>query len=188
MGKVFLVSDTHFGHNNICNFTTDSGEKLRPWDNAPEMDEAMVEYWNETVKEGDKVYHLGDVAIAKKHLATISRLNGRKILIRGNHDTFEAKDYLQYFKDIRGVHVLSGMILSHIPIHEESLARFSINVHGHLHSRRVMKNGLIDPRYYSVCVEQIGFKPIEMNELVERIRSQGGSNELKAKQVNDCPT
>jgi len=47
MGKVFLVSDTHFGHNNICNFTTDSGEKLRPWESAAEMDEAMVEIFVE---------------------------------------------------------------------------------------------------------------------------------------------
>jgi len=51
-----------------------------------------------------------------------------------------------------------------------------------------MKDGLIDPRYYSVCVEQIGFKPIEMNELVERIKLQGGSIELKSKEINDCPT
>lgn len=184
--KVFFVSDTHFGHNNICKFTTDSGEKLRPWENAFEMDEALIQSWNETVRECDKVYHLGDVAIAKRHLTTLSKLNGRKILIRGNHDIFDAKDYLQYFKDIRGVHVLNGMILSHIPIHEESLARFSINVHGHLHSRRVMKDGLIDPRYYSVCVEQISFKPIEMSDLVERIKSQGGSVDLKPKENSDC--
>ena len=152
------------------------------------MDEALIQSWNETVKECDKVYHLGDVAIAKRHLTTLSKLNGRKILIRGNHDIFDAKDYLQYFKDIRGVHVLNGMILSHIPIHEESLARFSVNVHGHLHSRRVMKDGIIDPRYYSVCVEQINFKPIEMSDLVERIKSQGGSVELKPKENSDCAT
>jgi len=184
--KVFFISDTHFGHNNICKFTTDSGEKLRPWESASEMDEALVQSWNETVRECDKVYHLGDVVIAKKHLETLSKLNGRKILIRGNHDIFEAKDYLQYFKDIRGVHVLNGMILSHIPIHEESLARFSINVHGHLHSRRVMKDGQIDPRYYSVCVEQVGFKPIEMSDLVQRIKSQGGSVELKPREYSSC--
>lgn len=186
--KVFLVSDTHFGHENICKFTTDSGEKLRPWNNASEMDEAMIQYWNETVGESDKVYHLGDVVISKKNLQTLSKLNGKKILIRGNHDIFEAKDYLEYFKDIRGCHVTGGMIFSHIPIHEESLARFSINVHGHLHSRRVLKNGEIDPRYFSVCVEQIGFKPIQLEDLYERIKSQGGDFVLKPKEQHDCPT
>jgi len=179
MSNVFLISDTHFGHNNICKFTNDNGQKLRPWDSSDEMDEALIENWNKIVKQNDKVYHLGDVVIAKKHLSTLSKLNGRKILIKGNHDIFPAKDYLEYFKDIRGVHVLSGMILSHIPIHEESLARFSINVHGHLHSRRVMKDGIIDPRYFSVCVEQINFQPIEMSDLQNRIRMQGGSYDLK---------
>lgn len=179
MNNVFLISDTHFGHNNICNFTDDNGCKLRPWNSSDEMDEALIENWNKVVKQNDKVYHLGDVVIAKRYLSTLSKLNGRKILIKGNHDIFSAKDYLEYFKDIRSVHVLSGMILSHIPIHEESLARFSINVHGHLHSRRVMKNGLVDPRYFSVCVEQIGFQPIEMSDLQKRINMQGGSCDLK---------
>ena len=48
MPSVFLVSDTHFGHAGVCRFTrTDGVTKLRPWDNADEMDEFMVKAWNE---------------------------------------------------------------------------------------------------------------------------------------------
>ena len=186
--RVFFVSDTHFGHNNICKFTTETGEKLRPWDNASEMDEAMVELWNGVVREQDKVYHLGDVVMSKKHLSTLGKLNGKKVLIKGNHDIFKPNEYLEYFKDIRGYHVLAGMILSHVPIHPSSLERFSVNLHGHLHSNRVMLDGKIDPRYFSVCVEQIGFMPIQLEDLIERIKQQGGSTEMKPRFRDNCPS
>ncbi len=82
MPAVFLVSDTHFGHTGVCRFTRNDGvTKLRPWDNADEMDEEMVKRWNETVRPNDKVYHLGDVVINRKALKIMSRLNGDKVLI-----------------------------------------------------------------------------------------------------------
>ena len=134
----FLVSDTHFGHAGVCKFLREDGvTKLRPWDNPDEMDEAMVKAWNERVRPNDKVYHLGDVVINRRALNTLHRLNGDKVLIKGNHDIFRLEDYTPFFRDIRGYHVLNGMILSHIPVHEESLGRFGVNIHGHLHARRV---------------------------------------------------
>jgi len=47
MPAVFLVSDTHFGHLGVCKFMRSDGvTKLRPWDSAEDMDEAMVKAWN----------------------------------------------------------------------------------------------------------------------------------------------
>ena len=180
MPSVFLVSDTHFGHAGVCRFTRDDGfTKLRPWDNPDEMDEAMVKAWNETVKPTDKVYHLGDVVINRKALKTLHRLNGDKVLIKGNHDIFRLEEYTQHFREVRAYHVMNGMILSHIPIHPESLGRFGVNIHGHLHSNRVMKdNGyggkVIDPRYHSVCVELTDFRPILFEDVIKRIQEEGG--------------
>ena len=59
-----------------------------------EMDEEMIKRWNETVRPNDKVYHLGDVVINRKALTTLSRLNGDKVLIRGNHDIFKLEEYI----------------------------------------------------------------------------------------------
>lgn len=181
MSNIFLVSDTHFGHAGVCRFMREDGvTKLRPWDNTAEMDEAMVKSWNETVRPNDKVYHLGDVVINRKALQIMHRLNGDKVLIKGNHDIFRLDEYTPFFRDIRGYHVLNGLILSHIPVHEESLARFGCNIHGHLHSNRVMKvkhKGAapeIDPRYFCACVEQTDFKPIAFEEVMKRIKEQGG--------------
>ena len=188
MPSVFLVSDTHFGHAGVCRFMRNDGvTKLRPWDDPQEMDEAMIERWNERVRPNDKVYHLGDVVINRKSLTTLSRLNGDKILIRGNHDIFRDDEYRKYFRELRAYHVMNGMILSHIPIHPASLGRFGVNIHGHLHANRVMKprgvdartgeilyNTEIDPRYHCVCVEQTDFSPILFEDVIKRIKEEGG--------------
>lgn len=182
MPAVFLTSDTHFGHINICKFTNYDGTPVRPWDDVNEMDEEMVKRWNDTVRPNDKVYHLGDVVINRKSLEIMDRLNGDKVLIRGNHDIFRLRDYAKYFRDVRGYHVMNGMILSHIPISEDSLARFGCNIHGHTHGNRVMKTvgiwpfkkQVIDPRYHSVCVEHTDFRPILFEDVIKKIKAEGG--------------
>jgi calcineurin-like phosphoesterase family protein len=188
MPTTFLVSDTHFGHEKTCTvFTKQDGSLLRPFSCAEEMDEFMIKAWNERVRPNDKVYHLGDVVINRKFLHILGRLNGDKVLIRGNHDIFKLEDYTKYFRDIRGYHVMNGMIFSHVPVHPESLARFGCNVHGHLHANRVMKivgvdvktgelkyGNEIDNRYHCVCVEQTGFAPISLEEVNVRILNEGG--------------
>jgi calcineurin-like phosphoesterase family protein len=193
MPATFLISDTHFGHAGVCRFLRNDGvTKLRPWDTPEEMDEEMVKRWNERVRPRDKVYHLGDVVINRKHLTTLGRLNGDKVLIRGNHDIFKLEDFTPYFRDVRGYHVMNGMIFSHIPIHEESLGRFGVNVHGHLHANRVMRrassmmefmergvHSWIDPRYHCVCVEQTDFAPILLEDMIERIKAEGGTIEMR---------
>lgn len=183
MPATWLVSDTHFGHAGVCRFLAPDGvTKLRPWDNPEEMDEFMVKAWNERVRPTDKVYHLGDCVINRRCLPTLARLNGDKVLIRGNHDIFRDDEYRRYFRELRAYHVMNGCILSHIPIHVESLGRFGVNIHGHLHANRVMmtarfthaKKQIIDPRYHSVCVEQTDFAPILLEDVFKRIEAEGG--------------
>lgn len=165
--KTFLISDTHFGHNNCYTFTDDAGKLIRPWaKNADEGDEIMVENWNSVVKPEDKVYHLGDVAIPRHGLRHVARLNGRKVLIKGNHDHYKLKEYAELFDDVRGAWKLGEFWLTHIPVHPESI-RWKGNIHGHLHAGRVMSSPHhIDPRYVSVCVEQINATPIDFEEIV----------------------
>jgi calcineurin-like phosphoesterase family protein len=148
----------------------------------------MVRRWNERVGKNDKVYHLGDVVINRKALGIMRRLNGDKVLIRGNHDIFRDEEYREHFRELRAYHVMNGMILSHIPLHPESLGRFGVNIHGHTHQRRVMKprgvdaktgeilyGNEIDPRYHCVCVEQTDFAPILFEDVIKRIEMEGGA-------------
>lgn len=82
MSQTFFTSDTHFGHVNILAYCK------RPFRSVGEMNEAIVQRWNERVQPEDTVYHLGDFAMGKKDetLPYGKRLNGHKVLIVGNHD------------------------------------------------------------------------------------------------------
>jgi calcineurin-like phosphoesterase family protein len=154
------------------------------------MDEAMIKAWNERVKPTDKVYHLGDVVINRRALPTLARLNGDKVLIRGNHDIFPDNEYREYFRELRAYHVMDGMILSHIPLHSDSMGRFGVNIHGHTHANRVRKargvdartgeilySDEFDVRYHCVCVEQTpDFAPILFEDVIKRIEAEGGSS------------
>jgi len=187
MPATFLYSDPHFGHAGVCHFLREDGSKLRPWNDPAEMDEELVKRFNERVRPNDKCYFLGDVVINRKALPTLARLNGDKVLIRGNHDIFRDTEYREYFRELRAYHVLNGMILSHIPVHEASLGRFGTNIHGHLHASRVKKargvdartgavvySSVNDVRYHCVCVEQTDFAPILLEDVYKRIEAEGG--------------
>jgi len=166
--QTFLISDTHFSHANICKFKTNDGLPLRPFTSADEMDEHMIQAWNSVVGSKDKVYHLGDIAMCNvtKFRTIMSRLNGEKVLIKGNHDNLKLSAYAEFFKDVRACHSLDNLLLTHIPIHTESLARWRGNIHGHLHSNRVLANsGEIDIRYFSVCAEVINYVPIAFDKV-----------------------
>jgi calcineurin-like phosphoesterase family protein len=161
MPNVFLISDTHFGHANIYKFLNGDGTRVRhQFEDVEAGDSAMIENWNRVVGPKDKVYHLGDVFINRKARFILEALNGNKVLIKGNHDIFKLADYTPFFRDIRAYHVLDKIILSHVPIHRESIGRFRGNVHGHLHA-----NVVNDILYKSVCVERINYTPIEFSEI-----------------------
>jgi len=157
--KVFVISDTHFGHENIIKYCS------RPFRNAAEMDAVMIRKWNETVTNSDVVIHLGDFALGgREHAERIaSQLHGKKILILGNHDHLSENTYRQI-----GFHTVSRFpilyddlyLMSHAPLPlSETTCYF--NCYGHIHN---------DPRYTDTptskcfCVERIGYRPVLLYE------------------------
>lgn len=171
--NIFLSSDLHLGHSNILNFKRDDGvTPLRSFSDIHHMNEHIIYKHNLVVKPADKWYCLGDIAMQNKYLSLLERMNGEKILIKGNHDLEKLSTYAKYFKDVRAVHQLDGMILSHIPIHPESLSRWKVNVHGHLHHRHVLlPSGWVDQRYINVSMEQLDdYTPISLEDLKKGIK------------------
>lgn len=189
----FVISDHHFGHTNSWEkFKLADGSPLRPFTSNDEMNQTMIDRHNAKVKEHDTVYFLGDVVINRKHLHLVKQLNGRKILIRGNHDIFRDEDYREVgFEQIHGVRVFVDMfILSHIPLHPDCVTgRFRVNVHGHLHANQITllnnsaginpSTGKVDlsivqpdPRYLCVCVEQTDFTPLHFDEVEALIQKR----------------
>lgn len=164
MPKIFLTSDTHFGHNNIINLG-----KGRPFSNITEHDEALIENWNKVVGKGDIVYHLGDFSWKtdyQKIKDVLVKLNGMKFLIIGNHD--REKIHSQALKDnlwqaIRKGHEFTYIdndgketrfVLNHFPILEFNGAYRTNTVHcyGHIHN---MVN-------YDSIYKSLGFKAVHI--------------------------
>ncbi len=172
-GRTWLYSDPHFYQTNIVKFTNTDGSPLRPRDDSDKMSEDMIEWYNETVDDRDRVYILGDVAFTRRALnASVPRLKGRKVLVKGNHDVDKLSFYAEYFDDVRSYVVKKGFIMSHIPIHPGSMGRWGLNIHGHLHGNHVMieERGAPGPqrdvRYRNVCVEQTNFRPILLDKIL----------------------
>jgi len=140
------------------------------------MDWVMVDRWNSVVRPQDKVYHLGDVYMnaSKGYIENIlSKLNGHKRLILGNHDNGKDQILQKYFEKINIWRMFPefGLLLTHVPIHKQSLRENPLakgkydllNVHGHIHS-----NPSPEGPYQNVSVEVINYTPISIEEL--RIR------------------
>lgn len=168
MANTFFFADPHFGHENILKFMNPNGTKLRDFRTIEGMDEVIIMNWNKTVRPADRVYLLGDVSMAKMHIKTVGRLNGRKVLIKGNHDVYPLKEYMPYFDDIRAYKVFPAhnIICSHIPVHPRELeGRFRYNIHGHLHAETIP-----DPRYINVSAEQINYTPKSLDDILKGIQ------------------
>lgn len=174
MNNTWITSDTHFSHHNIIKFCA------RPFQSIQEMDDCLVSNWNETVKPQDHVYHLGDVTMLRggkpqqRIMATIiSRLNGHKRLILGNHDHFPVDAYLAAgFEKVRGTgRWLNNFLLSHYPVHPTSMGNAKGCIHGHIHDKQspppvthTNKDGeIVTKSYFNACVEMTGYKPVNLD-------------------------
>lgn len=177
MTKTWIISDTHFGHD-ACytRFRDENDNPIRPWAaSADEGDKIMREKWNDLIAPDDKVYHLGDVAIPRRGLQAMFGLHGRKVLIRGNHDIFKMKDYAQHFEDIRGTHKLGKFILTHYPIHEESIPAWCAGIiHGHTHGNLVRTGPWNKPdnRFYNACVEHFEGGPVLFDDIIKEFENR----------------
>ena len=168
MSNLFFISDTHFGHKNILTFRGEDGNLIRPgFDSIEEMNETIIERWNKTVGDQDKVIHCGDVAFGRDALKLCHRLKGIKHLVMGNHDGQCIAEYAKIFNKIFGVKYIGKdeAICTHVPIHDNSLRRFGLNIHGHLHEKK-----LITGKHFNVSVEQINYIPISLEEIKERLK------------------
>lgn len=166
---VFFTSDPHFGHANIIKYCN------RPFATVDEMDQALVANWNAVVAKGDEVYILGDLTMGDQALAdrVLRQLNGRKYLVRGNHDYF-AKNYagheLAWVKDY---HELKRnkqlLILSHYPFVEWNRNRHgSIHLHGHQHNHADynLSQRMEGKLRYDVGMDANNFTPVSLDKLL----------------------
>ena len=190
---IYFISDTHFNHENVIKYCN------RPFANKEEMNEALISNWNSIVTNKDIVYHLGDVALTNESEMKdiISKLNGKKYLIRGNHDK---KSVLFY--ENAGFIVLKdapikidkyNLILSHYPIPDTMIPKGYINIHGHIHNNKLNedldRSGTLeypkekyDPKkHINISCDVIDFTPVSIDYILEAKADKEIPSETKKK-------
>jgi len=153
------IADTHFGHSKIIEYEN------RPFKNVEEMDRTLINNWNSVVDKRDTVWHLGDffLTYTERQFEIFDQLNGKIILIRGNHDhqtDTKLIDRLGFQEVYDSLVLKDKYILTHRPI---ECNNNYFNIHGHTHSQR--EN---DTNHYCVSVEVIGYKPIRLDKIIKR--------------------
>ena len=161
MREVFFSADHHLGHENILKYES---ETRGHFSSIEEHDEYLIQERNAVVKKSDTVWHLGDVAFKKRGQEAMTRLNGLRRLVLGNHDVYNSRIYLESgFQKLFGTVSFKGIaLLSHLPVHPDQLGyRLKFNFHGHCHG----KSNIDDDRYVDVGVDVWDLRPVSWDEL-----------------------
>jgi calcineurin-like phosphoesterase family protein len=174
--KTWVTSDLHFGHKNIMSFCPQTRARFN--NDVTYMNSAMAEEWNNKVEPEDLVYILGDVAFMSGSDAgrMMTRLNGTKILIKGNHDRKTLMDttFVNAFAEIHDyldvVYDGHNIIMFHYPIAEwDRMHRGALHFHGHLHGG---VSGLEKYRALDVGMDSTGEIVISMERAIRLIKDK----------------
>lgn len=168
---VWFTSDRHFGHSNIIKFCN------RPYTNSQEMDEDLIAKHNSVVSPDDDVYDLGDFAFGRGveydyALYCLTRLNGHKHFIKGNHDKILSEIYRKQknlFSSYRDGYVevtieAQPIVLCHYAMREwhHSLSG-TWHLYGHTHNKlmgfgKSFDVGVDAQNFYPISFEQVKAK------------------------------
>ena len=180
--KIWFTSDTHFNHANIIKYCK------RPFDTVDEMNQLLIDNWNMVVSKDDLIICDGDFALGNSNSAIgiLDKLNGHKILIKGNHEkaVLSNKQARSYFDggiyDLLEITILDeevsdgfqDIILCHYPmVVWDKSHRGSWQLFGHVHG---MLDGdkKLSPNQMDIGVDSNGFRPISYQEVKEIITIQ----------------
>ena len=182
--STYFTADTHFNHSNIIQFCN------RPFASVELMNETLIKNWNNTIKNGDVVYVLGDFCFggSGKYAETLTRLNGKKFLIRGNHDIEKDKNYIKGFEAILNQCILNishkkQIKLCHYPYAPSIWTRFFKRYILKYSDKRPKKEGMwllhghshcgvkidVKNKQINVGVDLWGYTPISSDKIIEII-------------------
>lgn len=135
--RIFFTSDNHFWHKSILRFASDT---RKGHTDVGEMNREMIEVWNSQVNPNDRVYTLGDFSFgnAEKTDAILRQLNGRKFLIKGNHDHWMNGTVEKHFEAVYDYKKITidghKVVMFHYPIVEfENMHHGAYHLYGHVH-------------------------------------------------------
>ena len=153
--------------------------KHRGFQNAEEYFQLLKQNWNKIITKKDLTYILGDVTMeTDKFYHLLNELNGRKIVVLGNHDKPKhVRTLLQYVETVAGMIDYKGFVLTHCPIHPDEIPWCRGNIHAHIHHNELSeleathydnktKHKTLE-KYFNVDAHKIGFIPKTLQELLK---------------------
>ena len=178
--QVFFTSDTHFNHINILRFCN------RPFKDIQEMNQSLIENWNRVVGKDDLVFHLGDFAFgnAAAWKQILDQLNGKIILIVGNHDMKNMRQaVIERFEDVALEMYIEiekqPIILNHHPFLCYGGSYDNIwQLFGHVHTRENYygkdkeRLSMLFPTQYDVGIDNNNYAPISFEQVKQIINEQ----------------
>lgn len=162
--KTYFIADTHFDSGAILLYEN------RPFATVEEMNETMIRRWNEVVLPEDQVYVIGDFGGDGREKEILEQLNGRKLLIKGNHDTMSNEYYRQTgFAEVYDLPVLYDgfFLLSHEPLYVNTNMPYA-NLFGHVHANPIYRD--YSPHHFCVCVERTDYRPMTLEEILGKVK------------------
>lgn len=162
--KTYFIADTHFDSKSILLYEN------RPFATVEEMNETMIRRWNEVVLPEDQVYVIGDFGGDGREKEILEQLNGRKLLIKGNHDTMSNEYYRQTgFAEVYDLPVLYDgfFLLSHEPLYVNTNMPYA-NLFGHVHANPIYRD--YSPHHFCVCVERTEYRPVTLDEILAKVK------------------
>ena len=164
----FVIGDNHFGDARILRYCRND-----KFSNVDEMNRYMIEKWNSVVRNKDTVFINGDLSryTDENDYKFISKLNGKKILIRGNHDNMNDDVYTSngIFKVYDYPIMYEYLLITHEPYFVNNNSPF-VNVYAHVHNNANYK--LVSSCGYCTSVEVNDYTPVEMSAIQKLISDE----------------
>jgi calcineurin-like phosphoesterase family protein len=168
METIWFTADHHHGHNRIVKFCE------RPVKEEDHDEWLINETWNKYIGKKDRVYHLGDLSMAKRKDAEkfIQKLNGQKYLILGNHDKnihnsphFVQVTQIKEFSYYRfGLDI--NIVLCHYPMMSWNRSVHGAwHLYGHVHGRTKHPGLAMDVGIDNDDFE--GYRPLNLYQICE---------------------
>lgn len=178
MNKIFFTSDLHLGHDRGFIY------KPRGFSSIEEHDFKLAENWNSKINDDDYVYILGDLMLGdnKEGILKLEKLNGKFIILLGNHDTLTREKLYRQLNKVMEVSYATKIkfegyhfYCSHYPtitanLNETDLKAMTLNLHGHTHSLEIFEND--NPYMYNVALDAHSMCPVEITQVIKDIKDK----------------
>lgn len=188
--KIYAISDHHFFHQNIIKYAKRPFEFSQ--DGVVENINLMVNNHNSVVKDDDIVFFLGDLSHGRTQTKEalemiIKNMNGKKVLIKGNHDNFSNYFYEELFDEVKEYFEYNGIFMSHYPCYESKWTsdiekshieyikdkEIKLIIHGHCHNKNPDDWETDGYKRLNVCVDYTpnNYTPVDITNIFKEVNN-----------------